>query len=814
MTRGSVVWRWAARTLLREWRQYVGALAMITLGVALAVGGAVAAFNLVEPAEREVGRAQFIATSSDPAALMSALDDQGIEYATRSSVDLAATGTTRRVEVRAFDPEGDVLAPLVDLADGRWPVSANEIAVTDRAMADVGVGGSLSLAGTTFDIVGRIENPTDLDDEFALAAASLDLEDLGEEPIVEVFVAASPESVDLSAVGDAGIADFGPPPAVVAAIAVEVAAAVGLLEVALIVSTSFAVAASRRSREYGVLAAVGASPGVVRSAARSVGLGVGVLGALVGALIGLVAAWAMVPGFESSVHHRIDFAVPWWTVVPSAVVAVVVTAVAADSPARAVSRRPVVELLGAARPRQEGVGARGVVGGVVGATGVVALWVGFSRHSDLLSVVGALLAPVGFVLMAPLLVSAIGRTSGHLPLAPRFAGRSLARSPKRSGAVVAALGLVLAVPFGIAVVTSSLDERDARRGSNLAENWVIAWVPVQPPEGFAVPSESVTADAAVRRDALESEFPELDFIPIDVAVRQEPIGSTAAVAPLVSATIDPTLCSLCDIDVYGFGDRDAAGREIEYLVDSAWLATPELIAALGVDTEWGGATVASSAPGYGLADLTGVLVPEEAVHVSATWPRHATIPQVLYDAEAAVGGPYEIVRVGWLGVAEGAIDEAVQARLVAAVGPDLLLEFHDPLAPASGLRTAGLLAGLVAAAGIAFAAMTMLLAELGSDLRLLVAVGARPVTSRRIAAGAGAMLALAGALVGVAIGFVPMLPLLAAGGGEYRAVVPWSALAALVLGFPLLTAALGLAARQHRTAPARWENGHDARSPR
>ena len=86
--------------------------------------------------------------------------------------------------------------------------------------------------------------------------------------------------------------------------------------------------------------------------------------------------------------------------------------------------------------------------------------------------------------------------------------------------------------------------------------------------------------------------------------------------------------------------------------------------------------------------------------------------------------------------------------------------------------------------------------------------------ARETIAGAGAMLALAGALVGVAIGFVPMLPLLAAGGGEYRAVVPWSALAALVLGFPLLTAALGLAARQHRTAPARWENGHDARSPR
>jgi hypothetical protein len=425
--------------------------------------------------------------------------------------------------------------------------------------------------------------------------------------------------------------------------------------------------------------------------------------------------------------------------------------------------------------------------------------------------VGAVAAPVGFVLMAPLMVLVVGRTSGRLPLTSRFAGRSLARSLKRSAAVVAGLGLALAVPMGIAVVTSSLDERDARRGSNLAENWVVAWVPGQPDEGFAVPPESVAQDAAARRDALASEFAELDLIPIDVAVRHEPMGDRLAVAPLVSARIDSSLCSLCDIETYGFGEFDAAGNEVQYLVDSAWLASPDLIAVLGVDTDWGGATVASAGSGFGLADLAGVVVAEDSVHTATAWPRHATVPQVLYEPEATVGGPYEIVRLGWLGVGDDAFDAAMQERLVAAAGPDLLLEFHEPLAPASGLRLAGLVAGLVAAAGVAFAALTMLLAELRGDLRLLAAIGARPATTRGIAAAAGALLALAGSLLAVAIGFVPLIPLLAAGGGEYRPVVPWPALAVLVLGFPLLTAALGLAAGRHRMAPLRWENGHDAR---
>ena len=778
----------------------------------MAVGGAIAAFNLVEPAQREVGRAQFIATSSDPAALVGLLDGQGVEYGVRSSVGLVATGTTREVEVRAFDPEVDVFEPLVELTDGRWPVADNEIAVTDRAAIDGGIGESISLSGTSFTVVGRIENPTDLDDEFALLASSLDLEDLGEEPTVEVFVAAPADSVELSAVGEVGIADFGPPPAVVAAIAVNVVAAVGLVEVALVVSASFAVAATRRSHQYALLAAAGATPRMVRAAARSIGVGIGLLGALSGALIGVAVAWVMVPGFESSVGHRIVFAVPWWTVVPSTALAVGVTAFAADSPARALARRPVVELLGAPRPRPEPVGARAAVGVAVAAVGVVALWAGFSRQSAVLGMVGAVAAPVGFVLMAPLMVLVVGRTSGRLPLAPRFAGRSLARFTE-------------AVGRGHGGPRLGAGRSDGHRSRHF-----LPWTNATPvgvrtsrrtgwsPGSLANPTKAsqyrrsrsrrMRLPAATRWHRSSRSWTSSRSMWQCGTSRW---GTGSRVAPLVSARIDSSLCSLCDIETYGFGEFDAAGNEVQYLVDSAWLASPDLIAALGVDTDWGGATVASAGSGFGLADLAGVVVAEDSVHTATAWPRHATVPQVLYEPEATVGGPYEMVRLGWLGVGDDAFDAAMQERLIAAAGPDLLLEFHEPLAPASGLRLAGLVAGLVAAAGVAFAALTMLLAELRGDLRLLAAIGARPATTRGIAAAAGALLALAGSLLAVAIGFVPLIPLLAAGGGEYRPVVPWPALAVLVLGFPLLTAALGLAAGRHRMAPLRWENGHDAR---
>lgn len=814
MTTHSFVLRWARRSIRREWRHHLGALVIVTLGVAAAVAGTIAAVNLVEPAHRDVGRADFIATSSDPAALTGALEEQGLRFGVRSSVRVRAEGSAAELEVRTLDPTNPLVEPLVDLVAGRWPETSGEIAATDRAPIDGSIGASVTMAGRSFTVVGRIENPSDLGDEFVLLPANAPLGDLGEEPLVEVLVAADEDAVDFSGVGDVGIADFGPPPAVVAAVVVNVAAAVGLVEVALVVSASFAVAASRRARQYGLLAAAGAAPRTVRRAARSIGAGIGLLGALAGVSLGIATAWILVPGFESSVGHRISFAVPWWTVAPSAFVAVAATTVAADAPAKALMRRSVSQLLGSERPRPEPLGRRVALGVTLAAFGVVALWVGFGSESGLLAVAGAVAAPIGLILVAPLAATSMGRGSRRLPLPLRVAGRSLARSPKRTAAVVAGIGLALAAPMGIAAVTSSLDARDAGRGTNLAENWLIAWVPARGEGVQPVPSDSAVDAASARVEGLARDFPELDLVPIEAAVGRAPGGEGGESSPVVAARKGVASCSLCDTDAYGFGERDPNGDEIEYQVGPAWVASPELVAALQLDPDWHGALAVAESDGLGLVDSTGVVVADQAVHVAAGWPHHSSLPQVLYAPEAVGDSGHHVVRIGWLAVGDGPIDPATQDRLAAAAGSLLRLEFHEPLAPASGLRRAGLLGGVVLGAGMAFSALTLLLAEMGGDLRLLDAIGASPGTLRRIAAGAGGFVALAGAVLAVLIGALALVPLRAGGGGEFPTVVPWGTLAVVLGGFPLLMAAVGAATGGRRLGLQRrssWENGSDAR---
>ena len=59
--------------------------------------------------------------------------------------------------------------PLIDLVDGRYPAKADEVALTDRAFADVpATGSTIELDGVTVTVVGTVENPMTLTDEFVL----------------------------------------------------------------------------------------------------------------------------------------------------------------------------------------------------------------------------------------------------------------------------------------------------------------------------------------------------------------------------------------------------------------------------------------------------------------------------------------------------------------------------------------------------------------------------------------------------------------------------------------------------------------------
>ena len=794
MSARSFLRRWNLRVLRREWRQHAVIFVLMLVGVAVSVAGVLAAYNLVEPPESDFGNGQYAAsTDDDPAAMAVALDAGGHAYGTVESATVTVTGTTQRVAIRAVDATNPVTAPLVTLLEGRLPGGPDEVAITDRVVVDISVGDEVTLGGGAATVVGMVENPTDLDDEFVLAPV---LATFGAvETDTQFLIDADPSAVDYAGVRSVSVSTTGGPPLRTGVtLVVNVVSAFGLLEVGLLVGAGFAVISRRRMQQFGLLAAAGATPKQLRAAATGVGFLLGLFAAAAGAVIGIAVAWLLLPRMEAAVGHRIDFAVPWWAIVINVGVAIAVASLAARWPSRTLATEPVAHLLSAQRPRQASVGRPAIVGVVLAAIGGAALAAGFAQLNMLYAVLGVLLAPIGFLLIAPLLVRLLSRATTPMALAPRLAGRSVGRHNRRSAAVVAALALALAIPIGLVVVTSSIDARRADEGPNLADNWLVAWQPGTHGGSKQIPAALDHDRVTGTVDRIAEALPDLNLVPIETALLRDgprevwefdDIGSQQSVVPLLAGRRGSNECLTCD--TYGFGETDENGDEVVWIADSSWIATPELTDALGTDAPIGVAVAETDE--YRPLSIGGPI--EGDVDVSATWPRNASVPPLLVSEATADDDRFERTTIGVLAVADAPIDEATRELLLGLVGPDLAVEFPEPPPQQSGLRAAAITVGLALGVGIALAAVSLFTVELGDDLQVLHTVGAPPRTTRRLAAAVAAIVAVAGAVLALLIGYVALIPLLTAKEVDFPLVVPWRSLVAILVVFPVVAAAAG-----------------------
>lgn len=795
MTGKSFVTRWALRVVRREWRQHLVIVIFIAAGVAVSVGAALGAFNLVEPPESAYGNAQFAATSPDPDVLEKALASQSISFARLETASLDRDKTTESVTVNVIDPENVVSSPLFTLLDGSWPREDHEIALTDRALSDeLAIGDTVVLDGQELTVVGRVENPTSLTDEFGVLPSLAGFPSAAGQTTVEFLVDARADDVDFSSVNSLGItSSAGPPARTAATLVVNVISAFGMLEVGLLVGSSFAVVSRRRSRQYGLLAAAGATPSLIRWAAAMVGAILGLIGSAIGLVVGVSAAWALVPSMETTVGHRIDFALPVWAVAPSALIGIAVATYAARRPAVALTRLSIVDMLASTRPQPEPTGRAAFVGVVITAIGAIALVSGFAQLNLALALIGTLMSPVGLLLLAPFVVRVVGALSTGLPLAERLIGRTIDRYNRRSAAVVAALALALAIPVAIAVVSSSIDARAVDAGPNLQEDRVIIWA--DGADGFA-PRTPASVDAEAlesTRTAIELAMPWLSFVPIEVAV---PIEATAEVfddgpaeVPII-ATLTPLTdeCTFCDLDSYGFQDPET-GEERLFEATTSWVGSPALMDALGLDRSWLDADVGAlvSSAGRNVAWYQGILAEGADVQVAETWPVDRSVPGA-FVAPGMIDDRFRTVTVGFFGTSGDALDADQREALRDAAVKGVVLELTEPPEPRSTLRATALIAGLVVALGVTVAASGLLQAELAGDRGLLSSLGARPRTNQRMAAAGAGLLAAAGAMLAVLIGYVPLLPMLTSKADNFPFVVPWLHLGAIVVVFPALAA--------------------------
>ena len=297
-------------------------------------------------------------------------------------------------------------------------------------------------------------------------------------------------------------------------------AAVAMLLVCLVAAAGFIVIAQRRSRQLGLLAAVGATNKHLRLVMLANGVLVGVSAAVIGSVSALVAWFVARPALETSLGHRIDGAsIPPGLVLTGIVLAIVTATAAAWWPARSVARLSVTEAL-SARPAAPKPAHRSVVVAVVAAAlGFAGVYFGVDVNADksnvLLLLAGIIALVVAIVFASPIMVRALARFATRLPFAIRLALRDLGRYQARAGAAVAAISLGLAISVAIVGIASASEPKEA--DANLSDRQVLVRTGAVDP-GVPLLSAGDTARLDTTANGLAADLDHATVLPLDFAV--------------------------------------------------------------------------------------------------------------------------------------------------------------------------------------------------------------------------------------------------------------------------------------------------------
>src|SRR5262245_8272876 len=199
MTGRRPVIRWASRMFRREWRGQILVLALLTVAAAAAIGSITIAHNTIPADNSQFGsantRLDFDGSNAHTlqAGLAAARRSFGtIEVIAHHSV--AVPGSLETVDYRAQDPAGPYGRSLLALRRGSYPTRPNQVAVTDGVaeLLRLHIGSKLALDGRRRTVVGIVENPRKLSDEFALVSPS----SIGTADDVAVLVNGSDQSFE------------------------------------------------------------------------------------------------------------------------------------------------------------------------------------------------------------------------------------------------------------------------------------------------------------------------------------------------------------------------------------------------------------------------------------------------------------------------------------------------------------------------------------------------------------------------------------------------------------------------------------------
>ncbi|HLI44630.1 MAG TPA: FtsX-like permease family protein [Acidimicrobiales bacterium] len=797
--------RWATRLFLREWRQQLLVLALLTLAVAAAVVGSTVTADTAAPADIGFGTAEYAASlAGSPAAVnaqLAALRHRVGRVEVIENQAIAVPGTVATIDLRSQDPRGPYGGPMLTLLSGHYPTRPDQVAVTPGVASDfhLSLGSTWRAAGRTWHVVGMVEDPESLLDEFALV-------EQGQVPAPTQVTALFDTTPAIARLLGPGVTHrSSPPPGTFSSSTlVMLMEVVGMLLVALVAVGGFTVVAQRRLRSIGMLAAIGASDRNLRRVVRANGAVVGIAATVAGLVLGFLAWILYRPSLESSAHHVIGlFQLPWPAIIIAAVLAPVAATFAASRPARRMARVPVLTAL-SGRPITPPPPQRHAIPGVIClAVGAILMtYAGTSRQNGQVEVILGFVALIAaIVLLSPFALRGLGYLARHLPVPGRLALRDLARYCERGGSALAAMSLASLIAAAICVVAFARYSNPLDYvGPNLASNQLIVYLNYQGPNPTPASSVPSAARSAVERMAAGLGATTVVELESTSANLSHAAPGRNYTGPLYVAT--PQL-------LRAFGIRQS---EVSPTADILTMR-PGLAGMSGMQLTW------QSEPGQGGAvEVTpgkGTAPPGPRSHASYPCPRSTCLANPKIEQVSALpsgtSAPNTVITEhavralhlasslstsGWLLQAPQPFTTAqvAQAAQLAAAA-------HLSIESKGGDPTSSEILGWATAVGIGLAlailAMTigLIRSETASTLRTLTATGAAGRTRRAVTAVTGGTLALLSALIGTAVAYIAALSFFSSNvNGDSiseLASVPWTNLSILVVGFPLLAAVGG-----------------------
>ncbi|WP_411106873.1 ABC transporter permease [Streptomyces sp. cmx-4-9] len=255
-----------------------------------------------------------------------------------------------------------------------------------------------------------------------------------------------------------------------------------------LIFNTFSMLVAQRTREIGLMRAIGADSGQVLKSVVVEAFLLGVVGSVlgVGAGIGLAVGLMQLMGQMGMHLSTDDLTVTWITPVAGLALGILVTIVSAYVPARRAGKvSPMAALRESGTPgdRKAGV-VRAVLGLAVTAAGGAGLYLASAAEEagpgSMWLGLGVVLTLIGFIVIGPLLAAGVVRVLSGAVLRPfgsvgRLAERNALRNPRRTGATAAALMIGLALVACLSVVGSSMvasatDELDKSVGADYIVN--------------------------------------------------------------------------------------------------------------------------------------------------------------------------------------------------------------------------------------------------------------------------------------------------------------------------------------------------------